>query len=122
MAEGIVAETSSKTPSLQGKDDDRDDSQFHSKYYCKRVSNVFQKSIVWFSEDFSSDESDSDDETTIAKAEKQLNNVDVKGEVDALGKEADMEFDDLLDSVSYPSILMWIFSFSCHLSILPLSE
>ncbi|KAF8358901.1 ssl-1 [Pristionchus pacificus] len=75
VAEGIVAETSSKTPSLQGKDDDQDD------------------------KDFSSDESDYDDETTIAKAEKQLNNVDVKGEVDALGKEADMEFDDLLDSL-----------------------
>ncbi|GMR42529.1 hypothetical protein PMAYCL1PPCAC_12724, partial [Pristionchus mayeri] len=75
VAEGIVAESSSKTPSLQGKDDDRDD------------------------KDFSEEESESDDERTIAKAEEQLKNEDVKGEVDALGKEADMGFDDLLDSL-----------------------
>ncbi|GMS89537.1 hypothetical protein PENTCL1PPCAC_11712, partial [Pristionchus entomophagus] len=75
VAEGIVAESNSKTPSLEGKDDDRND------------------------KDFSEEDSESDDETTIAKAEKQLKNEDVKGEVDALGKEADMGFDDLLDSL-----------------------
>ncbi|GMT19309.1 hypothetical protein PFISCL1PPCAC_10606, partial [Pristionchus fissidentatus] len=72
VAEGIVTESSSKTPSLLGKGDDQDD------------------------KDFSSDESESDDETTIAKEERQLKNEDVKGEVDALGREADMDMDDVL--------------------------
>ena len=42
--------------------------------------------------------SESDDETTIAKADKTMG--DVKAEVAELEKEGDMELDTLLDSVS----------------------
>ena len=56
-------------------------------------------------EDFSEEESESDDETTIAKAEKEGKKEDVKGEMDALEAEADMEFDDFLSSVIFRSMM-----------------
>uniref|UniRef100_A0A1I7XQP6 Helicase ATP-binding domain-containing protein n=1 Tax=Heterorhabditis bacteriophora TaxID=37862 RepID=A0A1I7XQP6_HETBA len=77
VQEGLQQEKTSKTPSVASKEDliDKNDN------------------------DFNGSDSESDDERTIAREELAMQGEDVRGEVNALAKEADQDIDDLLASL-----------------------
>ncbi|CAD6187908.1 unnamed protein product [Caenorhabditis auriculariae] len=75
VQEGLIAEKSSKTPSIASDPADKDDAEF------------------------SGDESETDDESTIAKAELSVRGEEVRNEVAALEDEANQDIDDFLASL-----------------------